>query len=161
MILDSKHEYNAIPIPPTPQTLNTTYMVCPLASKKCVNVCDQFCMWRDLIHYKFEALILLLVSNILLAHYHGFWNGFYGFLGGYFTTKTFYLKLKIYTTRVEFQISWNIWHKWELLRFKWKWSQISINSPDVLTTTGNKWNKNTELRWKSKYWDYLKVSVCN
>ena len=79
---DSKHKYNAIPIPPTPQTLNTTYMVSsprPLSSVG--NSLRTLCIYGEIKYITNSRLIvLLLVSNILLAHYHGFWNGFYGFL---------------------------------------------------------------------------------
>ena len=139
----------------------TTYMVSTSTVQQFVNMYEQFCIYGGIWFITNSRLIvLLLVSNILLAHYHRFWNGFYGFLGCYFTTKTFYLKLKIYTTRVEFQISWNIWHKWELLRFKWKLSQISINSTDVHTEIEIK-TPRRRGNLKYKYWDYLKVSVCN
>ena len=140
----------------------TTYMVSTSTVQQFVNMYEQFCIYGGIWFITNSRLIvLLLVSNILLAHYHRFWNGFYGLVSWcYFTTKTFYLKLKIYTTRVEFQISWNIWHKWELLRFKWKLSQISINSPDVHTEIEIK-TPRRRGNLKYKYWDYLKVSVCN
>ena len=140
----------------------TTYMVSTSTVQQFVNMYEQFCIYVGIWFITNSRLIvLLLVSNILLAHYHRFWNGFYGLVSWcYFTTKTLYLKLKIYTTRVEFQISWNIWHKWELLRFKWKLSQISINSPDVHTEIEIK-TPRRRGNLKYKYWDYLKVSVCN